>query len=69
MTTFITSLTLSTYKLGAYTMHKATETIETINSSTETGIVGIGRTESEAIENYEQNKASGSNCYEHLAFA
>jgi hypothetical protein len=50
-------------------MHKAVETIETINSSTETGIVGIGRTESEAIENYEQNKASGSNCHEHLAFA
>jgi hypothetical protein len=69
MSTSITSLTLSTYKLGAYTMHKAVETIETINSSVETGIVGIGRTEYEAIENYEQNKANGSNCFDHLAFA
>lgn len=69
MTTSIISLTLSTYKLGTYTMHKAVETIETINSSTETGIVGIGRTEYEAIENYEQNKASESNCFEHLAIA
>jgi hypothetical protein len=69
MSNSIAFITLSTYELGAYTMHKATETIETINSSAETGIVGIGRTESEAIENYEQNKASGSNCYEHLALA
>lgn len=69
MSTSITSITLSTYKLGAYTMHKAVETIENINSSVETGIVGIGRTEYEAIENYEQNKANGSNCFDHLAFA
>jgi hypothetical protein len=69
MTTSIISITLSTYKIGTYTMHKAVETIETINSSVETGIIGIGRTESEAVENYEQNKASGSNCHEHLAFA
>jgi hypothetical protein len=69
MNTSIISITLSTYKLGVYTMHKAVETIETINSSVETGIIGIGRTESEAVENYEQNKAIGSNCHEHLAFA
>jgi hypothetical protein len=50
-------------------MHKAVETIETINSSVETGIIGIGRTESEAVENYEQNKASASNCFEHLVIA
>jgi hypothetical protein len=50
-------------------MHKAVETIETINLSVETGIIGIGRTESEAVENYEQNKAIGSNCFEHLALA
>jgi hypothetical protein len=69
MSTSITSITLSTYKLGTYTMHRAVETIETINSSTETGIIGIGRTESEAVENYEQNKASASNCFEHLVIA
>jgi len=69
MTTSIISLTLSTYKLGAYTMHKAVETIETINSSVETGIIGIGRIESEAIENYEQNKSNGFNCFNHLASA
>ena len=50
-------------------MHRAVETIETINSSTETGVVGIGRTEYEAIENYEKNKANGLNSYDHLAFA
>jgi hypothetical protein len=69
MSTSIISITLSTYKLGAYTMHKATETIEAINTSIETGIYGIGRTEDEAIENYRQNKSNGSNCFEHLAFA
>lgn len=69
MNTSITSLTLSTYKLGTYTMHRAVETIETINSSIETGIVGIGRNEYEAIENYEKNKANGLNSYDHLAFA
>lgn len=69
MTNSITSITLSTYKLGTYTMHKATETLDSINSSTETGIVGIGRTEEEAIENYEQNKMQGRNCFEHLAIA
>jgi len=69
MSTSIISITLSTYKLGAYTMHKATETIEAINSSIETGISGVGRTEDEAIENYLQNKSTGSNCFEHLAFA
>jgi hypothetical protein len=65
----IISITLSTYKVGTYTMHKATETLETVDSSTETGIVGIGRTESEAFENYEYNKAQGFNCHENLAFA
>jgi hypothetical protein len=65
----IISLTLSTYPLGAYKMHKVTETLDSINSSTETGVVGIGRTEDEAMENYEQNKMSGANCFEHLAVA
>lgn len=69
MTTSIISITLSTYNLGAYTMHKATETLDSINSSAETGIVGIGRTEEEAMENYEQNKKSGANCFERLAIA
>jgi len=68
MTTII-SITLSTYKVGTYTMHKATETLDSIDSSIETGVIGIGRTESEALENYELNKAKGFNCHEHLAFA
>jgi phosphoribosylcarboxyaminoimidazole (NCAIR) mutase len=50
-------------------MHKATETLESFNLSTETGVVGIGRTEEEAVENYDQNKMSGANCFEHLAIA
>lgn len=69
MTNSIISLTLSTYVLGTYTMHKATETLESFNLSTETGVVGIGRTEEEAVENYDQNKMSGANCFEHLAIA
>ncbi len=65
----IKSLTLSTYRLGAYKMHKVTETLDSLDSSIETGIVGIGRNEEEALENYEQNKISGTNSYEHLATA
>ena len=64
----IISLTSSTYKVNTYTMHKLTETLDSFNSSVETGIVGIGRTEDEAFENYQQNKALGKNEFEHLNF-